>query len=347
MEASTEKSLLCSVAERIVTVYSDNGEYLPGDPIPSGPVPPEPPGVFRMDMHTYEPCGSCQTPSYCRENKAACILRAGSTSKPTNPKDAIGCDKLPLHLWPETATVLGSLGLMDGALKYGRSNWRAAGVRASIYVDAIRRHLGRWFEGENLDPDSNLPHMAHVLACAAILVDAQAAGKLNDDRQYPGGFVKLLEEMTPHVAALKEKHADKELKHWTIADAPAAPDVDEACNDIAVEFATKDPHMMGAGDGKAKPWMPTKFEQRPRQQQKTSSVQWGSTGDWRPLEECDADPGQTIELCDPSGRVSRVLHDGSDLGKWGSSTERAGWAWRPVSEPSVAQVYVSNSWDVV
>ena len=34
--------------------------------------------------------------------------------KPTNPKDAIGSDKLPLHLWPSTATALGCLGLLDG-----------------------------------------------------------------------------------------------------------------------------------------------------------------------------------------------------------------------------------------
>ena len=51
------------------------------------------------------------------------------TTKPTNPKDAVGSDKLPLHLWPTTATVVGALGLLDGALKYGRSNFRAVGVR--------------------------------------------------------------------------------------------------------------------------------------------------------------------------------------------------------------------------
>lgn len=29
-----------------------DGDYLPGDPQPTGPVPPEPPGEFRRDMHT-------------------------------------------------------------------------------------------------------------------------------------------------------------------------------------------------------------------------------------------------------------------------------------------------------
>lgn len=141
-----------------------------------------------------------------------------SSSKPTNPKDAIGSDKMPLHLWPETASAMGSLALLDGALKYGRSNFREIGVRASIYVDAAKRHLQFWFEGEDTDPDSGLPHLAHVLACVAILVDAGAADKLNDDRQVRGGYRELMNELTPHVSRLKLQHAAKSPKHYTIAD---------------------------------------------------------------------------------------------------------------------------------
>lgn len=141
-----------------------------------------------------------------------------SELKLTNPKDMIGSDKLPLHLWPETATLCGCLALLDGALKYGRANWRVAGVRASIYNDACRRHLNKWFEGEDTDPDSGLPHLSHALACIAILIDAGAAGKLNDDRMVMGGYVKLLEQLTPHVARLKQTHAKKSPKHYTIKD---------------------------------------------------------------------------------------------------------------------------------
>lgn len=140
------------------------------------------------------------------------------STKPTNPKDIIGSGKLPIHLWPTTATALGCLGLLDGLLKYGRSNYRAIGVRASIYYDAARRHLDAWFEGEDIDPDSGLPHLAHALACIAIIVDARAAGKLNDDRMFPGGHRNLIDELTPHVARLKALHADKSPKHYTIAD---------------------------------------------------------------------------------------------------------------------------------
>ena len=144
-------------------------------------------------------------------------------TKPTNPKDIIGADKIPLHLWPETATVLGSLALLDGALKYGRSNFRAVGVKASIYVDAAKRHLNAFFEGQNEDPDSGLPHLAHALACIASLVDAEACGKLNDDRMYPGGYLATVALYTRDVARLKAKHADKSPKHFTLEDEPVRP----------------------------------------------------------------------------------------------------------------------------
>lgn len=167
---------------------------------------------------TFEPyCSiSCRVEADITEK--ASPARFVSSCLPPNPKDLIGCDKLPLHLWPETATALGCLGLLDGALKYGRSNFRAVGVRASIYYDAARRHLNAWFEGEDNDPDSGLPHLAHALATIAIVVDAQAAGKLNDDRMTPGGYRRLVDELTPHVARLNARHADKSPKHYTLAD---------------------------------------------------------------------------------------------------------------------------------
>jgi hypothetical protein len=145
-------------------------------------------------------------------------------TKPTNPKDAIGSTKIPLHLWPTTATVYGAMALQDGACKYGRNNWRAMGVRATVYIDAMQRHLIRYAAGEDIDPDSGLPQLAMVLACAAILVDAKEAGMLNDDREYPGGLVKLIERMTPHVARIKERYKDKTPHHYSIADAAESED---------------------------------------------------------------------------------------------------------------------------
>ena len=139
--------------------------------------------------------------------EAFVIAAPAAASSPDNPKDGIGAAKIPMHLWPESATITGALGLLDGALKYERNNWRDAGVRASIYVDALRRHLARWWEGEDSDPDSGLPHEAHMLACLAIVVDAKALNKLIDDRNHKGeGFIKEIEALTPHVARLQDRH---------------------------------------------------------------------------------------------------------------------------------------------
>ena len=144
------------------------------------------------------------------------------SEKATNPKDLVGTGKLPLHLWPTTASALGCLGLLDGMLKYGRSNWRAAGVRYSVYHDAVTRHLNAAWEGEKYDPDSGLPHLAHALACLAIIVDADAHGKLIDDRAYAesNGYREQVEALTPHVQRLKNMHDAKTPKHYTIQERP-------------------------------------------------------------------------------------------------------------------------------
>lgn len=139
---------------------------------------------------------------------------------PTNPKDIIGSTKLPLHLWPATATAYGCLGFKEGELKYGRSNFRGTPVRASIYVDAAKRHLEAWFEGEENAPDSGIPHLGNALASIAIIVDAHEAGTLVDDRQFgdPAKYRAMVERLTPKVKHLEELFKDKKPKHYTIAD---------------------------------------------------------------------------------------------------------------------------------
>ena len=133
-----------------------------------------------------------------------------------NPKDAAGRAKLPLHLWPATATAMGCIGLLEGMGKYGRANWRATPVYASVYVAALKRHVEDWFEGQDLAPDSQNPHLANALACLAIIVDAQAHGTLIDDRQFTPtpGYETLVASLLPQVAHLQSLHADKTPQHY-------------------------------------------------------------------------------------------------------------------------------------
>jgi len=67
-------------------------------------------------------------------------------------------------------------------LKYGRHNYRVAGVRASVYHDAVWRHLAAWWEGQDVDPDSGLSHVTKAIASLVVLRDAMLNRKWVDDR---------------------------------------------------------------------------------------------------------------------------------------------------------------------
>lgn len=126
-------------------------------------------------------------------------------TKPTNPKDACGVKKVPLNGMP--APVLMECGLvkLHGDLKYGRYNWREAGVRYSVYYDACMRHLMAWWEGEDLDPDSGLPHLTHAMTGLAVLRDAIMQDMAEDDRP-PMTDAGWIAQMNEVAAEMIEKH---------------------------------------------------------------------------------------------------------------------------------------------
>lgn len=139
-----------------------------------------------------------------------------SDSKATNPKDALAANKLPLHLWPVIATAYGCLAGMNGHEKYGFVNWRDSGVRFSVYYSALLRHMGKWYEGEEVD-EEGVPHASSALMCIAIILDARTHGYLIDDRPIGDkSAVNLeLEYLTGIVPQIRERHAGKNPKHYT------------------------------------------------------------------------------------------------------------------------------------
>ena len=91
--------------------------------------------------------------------------------KDTNPKDAVGIRKWRQYTSVPTTFVWAvGVAMLEGARKYGRSNYRVAGVRASVYVDAAKGHIDQWWEGENLDPDTGLSHLVKAAASLAVLI---------------------------------------------------------------------------------------------------------------------------------------------------------------------------------
>ena len=113
------------------------------------------------------------------------MVYSPASEKPgQNPKDLIGNKKVSITKFPAIGTVMGAMAMMDGAAKYGPYNWRGNSVIASIYIDALMRHAMAWFEGQETASDSKVHHLGHAIACAAIILDAQATGNLVDDRPY-------------------------------------------------------------------------------------------------------------------------------------------------------------------
>lgn len=118
-----------------------------------------------------------------------------SEVKDTNPKDACGIRKVPYSVIPAPAMAEVGVALLEGALKYGRHNYRVAGVRASVYYDAVcARHLAAWWEGEDIDPDSGLHHITKAIAGLLVLRDSMMRGNWVDDRppKSPDGWMTAL-----------------------------------------------------------------------------------------------------------------------------------------------------------
>jgi hypothetical protein len=100
----------------------------------------------------------------------------------TNPKDLLGAKKTPMTLLPVEGVRQGAMAMKHGADKYGAYNWRDKKVQALIYADAIIRHVYEWVDGNDVDKDSGLHPLAHVVANGALVLDAIKHGNLIDNR---------------------------------------------------------------------------------------------------------------------------------------------------------------------
>jgi len=86
------------------------------------------------------------------------------------------------ELFPPEGLVAVSQVLAFGAQKYGDHNWRA-GMAWSRLAGAAARHLYSWIGGEDNDPESGLPHLAHA-ACNLLFLLAYAEKEHGTDDRY-------------------------------------------------------------------------------------------------------------------------------------------------------------------
>lgn len=61
--------------------------------------------------------------------------------------------------------------LTFGAQKYEPDNWKKVPDSKNRYFDALERHLWAWKMGEQIDPESNIHHLAHAMCCLYFLYE--------------------------------------------------------------------------------------------------------------------------------------------------------------------------------
>ena len=136
------------------------------------------------------------------------------SKKRTNPKDAVGTGKwrqfsvLPMAVIWELAVAL-----LEGARKYGRHNYRDAGVRASVYVDAAVGHIGQFWEGEDIDADSGLSHITKAIASLVVMRDSMIRGNWVDDRPPAIDMDALRTDLQAAVDGIMERIPDAVPPH--------------------------------------------------------------------------------------------------------------------------------------
>ena len=82
-------------------------------------------------------------------------------------------DKPRMDLIPPQAELLLAQVLTYGAIKYAPNNWRHVENADARYIAATMRHINAHRQGERVDPESGLPHLAHAMCSLAFLLELQ------------------------------------------------------------------------------------------------------------------------------------------------------------------------------
>lgn len=90
-------------------------------------------------------------------------------------------EKPRMDLLDHAALVGVSKVLGFGARKYAAHNWRG-GISYSRLIGAAYRHLGALNSGEDIDPESGLPHVDHLGCCVMFLSNFMKTRPDLDDR---------------------------------------------------------------------------------------------------------------------------------------------------------------------
>jgi hypothetical protein len=125
------------------------------------------------ELHNAPPvCWDCTTLTISGRAQYPLWAARVETTQPATAEAGIKFDAdkpdWTLLPWKQMATVLQVLTL--GAKKYAPDNWKYVPDSPQRYSAALFRHLLAVQDGEWLDPESKLPHLAHVVCNALFLM---------------------------------------------------------------------------------------------------------------------------------------------------------------------------------
>lgn len=83
-------------------------------------------------------------------------------------------DKPRMDLIPPKAEKLLAEVLSYGAQKYAPNNWKHVPDAHDRYIAAAMRHINSHRSGEEIDPESGLPHLAHAMCSLAFILELEA-----------------------------------------------------------------------------------------------------------------------------------------------------------------------------
>lgn len=61
--------------------------------------------------------------------------------------------------------------LTFGSKKYDRENWRKLPDARNRYYAAARRHMEQWRQGDLVDSETGISHLAHAICCLHFLAE--------------------------------------------------------------------------------------------------------------------------------------------------------------------------------
>ena len=90
-------------------------------------------------------------------------------------------EKPKMNLLPPKAIVEISKVLTFGAEKYDAENWRKLDDLQNRYTAGALRHIFAHMDGEDLDPETNLSHLAHAMCCLLFKLEIELEERFKEE----------------------------------------------------------------------------------------------------------------------------------------------------------------------